>query len=230
MKVLGIIPARGGSKGILRKNITALSGRPLIFYTINEAKKVDALSRILVSTDDQEIADLAQAHGVEVPFLRSKKHSGDKSKTVDAVIECISRLDEEFDAICLLQPTAPLRSKEDIIQAIELFKNSQADSLVSVTRLEEPHPYKLKKIENGLVQPFITGTSSELPRQSLPPVYSINGAIYLTLTDTLLKKQSFFGDVTIPYIMPPERSVNIDSKLDLLLAEIILKENLRRAL
>jgi CMP-N-acetylneuraminic acid synthetase len=223
MKIIAIIPARGGSKGIPRKNLVPIKGKPLLAYSIEAALEAHCFDLVLVSTDDEEIAGVARGLGAQVPFLRSPELAGDKAKTVDAIIECLDRLEQTYDAVCLLQPTAPLRSVDDILQSIDVFLQEECDSLVSVCRLEEPHPYKLKSIDDGYVVPFIPGSGSEIPRQDLPPAYMLTGAIYIIKVDVLKAKKSFFGDKTVPYFMPEERSVNIDSVKDIYLTEYYLR-------
>mgnify|MGYP000114916828 CR=1 FL=1 len=225
MKIIAIIPARGGSKGIPRKNLVTLNKKPLIEYTIKAAIQSQCFESVIVSTDDEEIAMVSRSLGASVPFLRPSKLSNDKAKSVDAIIDCLNRLDTDYDAVCLLQPTAPLRNVHDIRKSLELYLDHKGDcdSLVSICRLEEPHPFKLKAINDGYVIPFLPGKSSELPRQDLPPAYILTGAIYITDIKVLKEKKSFFGNKTIPYYMPEERAVNIDSIKDIYLAEYYLK-------
>ena len=226
--ILGIIPARSGSKGIPNKNIANLNGKPLIYYTIRESLKADCLERIVVSTDSKEIAEIATSLGIDVPCIRPKHLATDTSKTIDVILHMLDFLQSNDnykpDIVILLQPTAPLREAFQIDDAVNCLLNSPADSLVSLCRLHEPHPYKLKSIKDGFVQPFIEGTTSCSPRQLLPEVYKLNGALYIAYRDTLYKKQSFFGEKVLPYIMDDYCSVNIDGPLDLKLAELLLNE------
>lgn len=226
MKILAIIPARGGSKGIPNKNIIDLNGKPLIYYTICEALKITGFNRVLVSTDSVEIKRISESFGLEVPFLRPEYLGGDSVRTIDVVIDVLDTLkgkyNEEFDYICLLQPISPLRTAKDITNCIKLIKKTGGNSVVSLSKVDEPHPHKMKKIKSGLVYPFIKGTTSSIPRQELPEVYNLNGAVYITDEQTIIKKRSLFGKKTYPYIMPDERSVNINNPNDLLLAEALL--------
>jgi len=227
VKILALIPARGGSKGIPGKNVVDLHGKPLIAYTIQQALKVREFGRVLVSTESDEIKQVAEEWGAEIPFLRPSHLAADNSRTVDVVIDVLNTLEEQFgeqyDAVCLLQPTSPLRSADDIQACLDTWKKRGRDSVVSLVKVEEPHPYKMKRIEDGHVQPFIPGTNSSVPRQELPVAYELNGAVYISHRDTLVGEGSFFSEHTIPYVMPAERSVNINDKLDLLLAESLLK-------
>ena len=221
---IAIVPARSGSKGILNKNIRDLNGRPLMDYTIKAALESDCFDRVIVSTDCEEIADVAINCGAEVPFLRSKELASDTARTIDAVLEVLAKLQENYKVCCLLQVTAPLRSVEDIQESLKLFEKSEKDALVSVCKFEEPHPYKLKVIKDGNLLPLLSGTESETPRQLLPQCYNLNGAIYLNKVDFLKRSKTFFSERTEPFVMPSERSVNIDTPLDLVLAEALLNK------
>lgn len=231
MKILAIIPARGGSKGIPGKNIVELNGKPLIAYTILEAQKIIEFGRILVSTDSEKIKIISEKFGVEVPFLRPSHLADDHSRTVDSVIDVLETLEscfnEQYDYVCLLQPTSPLRTAADIKSCLKLAYEADGESVVSLVRVEEPHPYKMKRIENGAVKPFIPGTHSSVPRQELPPAYELNGAVYIAQLEMLIRHKSFFSKNTIPYIMPAERSVNINHHQDLILAKALISKKLR---
>lgn len=220
---IAIIPARSGSKGIPNKNIYKLAGRPLIDYTIKAALESNCFEKVIISTDCRRIAEIAEECGAEVPFLRPESLAGDTAKSIDAVLDTLCRLTVKYQECCLLQPTAPLRSSEDIQKAIQTFESSGKDALVSVSRFEEPHPYKLKIIVGGNLKPFIDGKESEVPRQLLPQCYCLNGAIYLNKVKFLEENRTFFAEQTEAFIMPEERSVNIDTKLDLILAEALIE-------
>ncbi len=228
MKVIAIIPARAGSKGILAKNIVDLNGKPLISYTIEQALKVNIFDKIIVSTESMIIKKISEEWGANVPFLRSPSLSTDHAKTVDVVLEVLdtllSKFGEKYDVVCLLQPTSPLRTLRDILNCVDLFNKKSPDSVVSLTRISEPHPHKMKTIVEGYVRPYQKGKDSSTPRQLLPEVYELNGAIYLTKTSVLKNERSFFGSNCIPYIMPKVRSVNINHPLDLKMASIILED------
>ena len=226
MRILGLIPARGDSKGIVDKNIVNLAGKPLIYYTIQQAVKVNLFERVFVSTDSEKIKTVCESIGLEVPFLRSKHLAQDNTRTIDVVIDLLESLkesyNEEYDYVCLLQPTSPLRSVQDIKNCIEIIRAKKEGSVISISLINEPHPYKMQVIENGLIYPFLKGSDSSTPRQELPAVYELNGAVFLTDVETIMEKRSFFGEKCYPYIMPAERSVDINSDLDLAFATMLI--------
>ncbi len=223
LKYLALIPARGGSKGVKNKNIRLVDGKPLISYTINTAKKCVCFEDIVVSTDSEEIAGIAREYGASVPFTRPAELSDDKTKSIDVVIHTLEILGKDYDAVCFLQPTSPLRKVEDIKGALVKYEKEGKPTLVSVAKLEDPHPHKIKLIKDNSLIPFIPGTKCEVPRQMLPVCYFLNGGIYIVDVNFAKEKQAFFDENTVPYIMPSERSVNIDTELDLLLAELLIK-------
>ncbi|EHP89549.1 acylneuraminate cytidylyltransferase family protein [Methanotorris formicicus] len=226
MKILGLIPARGGSKGLPRKNIKPLLGKPLIGWTIEYAKNSKYIDKVVVSTDDEEIAKVSKECGAEVPFLRPKELARDDSPTIDAIIHAINWFEERgmfFDILVLLQTTSPLRTTEDIDNAIELFlNNKEALSLVSVKENEHP-PFWSLKIENRFLKPLFGEEYFRKRRQELPKSYMPNGAIFISYVNILKEYKTFYTPKTIAYIMPPERSIDIDNEFDFLLAEFILK-------
>lgn len=232
-KILGIIPARGGSKGIPGKNVKLLAGKPLIYYTIKAAQKGKLLDYFLVSTDDKKIADVAQRYGAEVPFLRPAELARDETKTLLVLLHALDWAEKSkncrFDYILTLQPTSPLRTSQDIDKSIILAtENPTTDSVVSVFDLGFP-PQKIKKIiANELIDYYeheIIGTRRQ---EYSTQVYKRNGAIYLTKRDTLLDKNSVFGSKIIPYVMPIERSVDIDTIFDFELAEFLIKKQISK--
>jgi CMP-N-acetylneuraminic acid synthetase len=218
MKVLGVIPARGGSKGIPRKNLVELAGRPLLDWTIDTAQR-SHLDRVIVSTDDDEIAAHAEHCGVEVPFRRPKEISDDNALTIDVVLHALNALGEEFDAVMVLQPTSPLRTASDIDACLKMLSESSADSVISVVNVGGHHPARMKFIESGFLidPPF---AEEYQPRQNLRSVFIRNGAIYLTRV-SVLRSRSFEGKNCLAYEMPSERSVNIDTFTDLKIAEFL---------
>ena len=230
IKVLAVIPARGGSKGVPRKNIRIVGGKPLIAYTIAPVTAVRHLfHRIIVSTDDQEIAQVAEQYGTEVPFLRPEELAGDRIPMVPVLqhaVRCIEQQDGiRLDWIMLLQPTVPFRSPVDIQTALELGRQGGCDSVISVVQVFATHPILMKRIENDYLLPYCIEEKEGTRRQDYqPPAYMRNGAIYLTRRDILMETGSIWGQAIRPYLMPPERSVNIDSELDLMLVELLLRE------
>ena len=226
--ILGLIPARGGSKGLPRKNIKPLLGKPLITWTIEQALASKYLDRVVVSTDDKEIAEISKKYGAEVPFMRPKELAKDNAKGIDVVLHAIDWLKEndnrkQYDLIILLQPTSPLRTTEDIDKAIELLFLKEAKAIVSVCEVDH-HPLWANTLpEDGSMKDFIRREVMNKNRQELPIFYRLNGAIYLAYCDYIKKQKSFFGEKTFAYIMPRERSVDIDDEIDLKLAEILIK-------
>lgn len=217
MKVLGVIPARGGSKGVKNKNIKPLAGKPLIAYTIEAANKSD-LDKVIVSTDSEDIAEVAKQHGGEVPFIRPSDLATDRAKAIPVIqhaLQFFADEGEEFDAVMMLQPTTPFRRVEDINQAIKTLKETGADSVISVVDVKGHHPARMKYLSEGgrLIDPDFCEAYENQPRQELQPMYLRNGAIYLTRKE-ILDQSSFKGMDCRAQIMPDELSVNIDTELD----------------
>lgn len=225
--IIGLITARGGSKAIPRKNVRLVAGKPLIAWTIEAASYSLRLSQLVVSTDDQEIAAIARKWGARVPFLRPAELALDNSPHIPVVVHAIEWLESHeqlrCDYVLLLQPTSPLRSGEDIENAIQLALERDADSVVSVC--EAPfHPYLAKNIVDGRLESFLPQPEGYLARQNLPKAYVINGAIYLVRRDLLMKQHTFYTERTYAYLMPPERSLDIDTPWDMYLADLILRD------
>lgn len=228
MRTLAIIPARGGSKGIPRKNVTLLAGKPLIVWRIESALACPHIERVVVSTDDAEIAEVSRQFNAEVPFMRPLELAQDDTPSIDAILHMARWLDQNEsyrpDYIMLLQPTSPLCTTDDLENAIALAKQHQADAVVSVTEASA-HPYWMKRINKaGHLEDFLSKEQSYTQRQMLPAVYTLNGAIYLTRRDTLLQRSSFYGEATYAYVMPPERSIDIDSPWDLHVVDLIMRD------
>tara|TARA_Y100000588_G_scaffold89019_1_gene95400 strand:- start:25447 stop:26172 length:726 start_codon:yes stop_codon:yes gene_type:complete len=229
-KVLAIIPARGGSKGVPRKNLRNVCGKPLIAYTIEPALELsDYIYRIIVSTDDEEIADVSVKLGAEVPFRRPISLASDEAPTLPLVQHAVSFVENQdgtqIDWVLLLQPTTPLRNKEDIIQALKLTSDINCDSIISVEEIPSHHPRLVKRIAKGRLLPYLGEPTQkwEGRRQDLrPKAYLRNGAIYITKRNVIMNNDSLFGDFIRPYIMPSTRSVNIDNENDISLVEMLL--------
>ncbi len=227
--MIAIIPARGGSKGLPNKNIKILAGKPLIAYTIEAAKKSKYIDRIIVSTESEEIKRIAEQYGAEVPFFRPDYLTGDNSRVIDTYFYTLDRLNSEYgldvNEFIALQPTSPLRSVEDIDLAVDLFRGNSADSVISFCETSHP-PIWAKKIVNKRVSDYFMESSGNKNRQEIEKAYMPNGAIFIFNYRFLKKNQSYYSDKTIPYIMPLERSVDIDSLLDFEYAEyLIIKIN-----
>ena len=230
--VLGLIPARGGSSGIPRKNITLLAGRPLLAYTCEAALASRRLTRVLVSTDDEEIAAVGRACGAEVPFLRPADLARADTPSLPVAQHAVQWLIEheawDPDVVVLLQPTSPLRRARHIDEALDCMAQGDADTVVSVVAV--PHrfsPYALLRMRDGSLEDFWEAPVSfdRFRRQEIPPLYARNGpAIVATRTRVLFESQSFFGPRVLPYVMNDEDSVDIDARFDLGLAEWLLSE------
>lgn len=225
-KILTIIPARGGSKGVKNKNIKLLGDKPLIAYSIEENKKSKYVDRVLISTDDDKIAQVASMYGAEIPFMRPSELATDTAKTIDVIIHCINWLKENEnyypDITVVTQCTSPLTTSWDIDRAIEKFIRLGCDSLTSVC-LTEHHPYWMFTLEGSFMKPFMKEGQNLHRRQDLPNVYRQNGAIYIARTDGLLAEKNLeFGKIS-GYIMDNNKSVDIDTEIDFKLAEFLIE-------
>ena len=223
MSLLAIIPARGGSKGIPRKNIKRLAGKPLIGWTIDAAKRSSCIDSIIVSTEDDEIASVCRELGADVPFMRPAELATDDTPGIAPVLHAILQL-PEYDWVLLLQPTSPLRSAEDIDGIWKFCQERGAFSAVSVCEVGK-HPYWMYKCgSTQRLEPFITGRPVITRRQDLPPAYALNGALFLARTDWLLEQKEFIGPGTLGYTMPPERSLDLDTLQDWRWVEFLIEK------
>lgn len=226
MTILAVVPARGGSRGIPRKNIRPLCGRPLLAWTADAALKAPSLDRVVLSTDDPEIAEIGRACGLEVPFMRPAELAGDHTPGTDPVLHALAWLASHEgyrpDAVMLLQPPSPLRRAEHIEAAAALLASSGADSVLSVCP-PDYHPYWMKVVRDGRLTPFMAEGARYHSRQELPPVVRTNGAIYLARVASFVAARTFELPHTVAYPMPREDSVNIDDEFDWWLAEQALK-------
>ncbi len=227
MRVLGLIPARGGSKGIPRKNIRLLGGKPLLQYTIEAAHSARLLDRAVLSTDDPEIAEVGRRCGIEVPFERPAELAGDATPTLPVVQHALRWLEargETFDAICILQPTSPLRSLGVIDGCIELLERERVDTVMTVLPVpaeHNPHWVFFRNPE-GLLH-LATGERAPIPRrQDLPPAFHREGSVYVTRRDVVLVGEAILGERVMGYPLDPERSVNLDDRKDWERAERLL--------
>lgn len=226
MQYLAIVPARGGSEGIPRKNITPFLGEPLIVRTLREARGCARLQRIVVSTDCEEIAAVSRAHGGEVPFMRPKELAGGLVPMIEVMRHVLLELEkrEEYrpDVVVLLQPTSPLRTARHIGEALDLLEKTEAESVVSLYPAKVP-PWWMRTIDaDGRVQVFVEGKLNAAQRQEFPTIYALNGAIYASRRSVILEKGKVLGDDTRPYFMSQDESIDVDSPLDLELARFLV--------
>lgn len=222
VRTLGLIPARGGSKGIPRKNIRPIAGKPLITWTIEAALNSSMLDAVVVSTDDAEIAELASRAGAQVPFIRPPHLAQDSTPGLAPVLHALTEL-PGFDAVLLLQPTSPLRRTEDIDSCLRLALAHQSPSVVSVSE-PDTHPYWTYRLTAGQTLEHLIDAAPVARRQDLPPVYAVNGALYYAQADWLWRSQRMVGPETLAFVMARDRSVDIDTSLDWQIAEMLLKE------
>jgi len=223
-RVVAIIPARDGSKAIPRKNIKPLNGKPLISYTIAEALKSSLLGRVIVSTEHREIAEIAAGCGAEI-IERPVELAQDDTPTLAVLQHAIRYLEEQedysLDLVVILQPTSPLRVVADIDGAIQKLMTVGCDSVVSVCEVDHP-PWWMYTLEEDKLQPILEGGEKITRRQDAPKVYKPNGAVYVTHRDVIMKQNRVMGDDTRAFMMPPERSLDIDTEIDFMLAEILI--------
>ena len=229
MKILGIIPARAGSKSIKNKNISNLGGKPLIAYTIEAVKKSNLIN-FVVSSDSNKILDISKKYGAKSLILRPKKYAQDKTRSVFLFKYLRKQFEKnfKFDAIMILQPTSPLRTHTDINRAIKLFKNNKCDSVISVASVGGMHPARMKYLNKKkyIIDPEFSEKKEGQNRQELKKIYIKNGAIYLFKKDNL-NKNSIKGKKSLAMIMPQHSSINIDTKYDLELAKYFIKKKLK---
>lgn len=222
--ILAVVPARGGSKGILRKNICDLGGKPLIAWTIESAKMSKYIDRLIVSSDDQEIMKVAETWGCEVPFVRPEELAQDHTPGIEPVLHAIREL-PKYDYIMVLQVTSPLRTVADIDRCVENLFRSGKESCASVAEVKQ-NPYWMYFLgEKNQMEPILQASKNYYQRQKLPKVYILNGAIYIAKKEFVLKNKTFVTRETLGYNMPIERSLDIDNEDDLKYIEMIVREN-----
>ena len=228
--VLGLIPARGGSKGLAGKNTRPLAGKPLIAWTIEAARGAVSLDAVVVTTDSAEIAAVAREHGAEVPFVRPAELAADDTPMLDTVLHALDTLAAEgraYDVVMLLQPTSPLRTSEHIDAAVGLMRERGSAAVVSVTEMEHSPLWANTLPPEGSLGNFLRPELAGTRRQDLPVYYRLNGAIYLVETEALRSTRAFVGAHAIAYVMPAEASVDVDSALDLEFADFLLTRSAR---
>ncbi len=225
-RVLGVIPARGGSKGIRQKNLAKLGGKPLLQYTLEAASASRELDRLVLSTEDEEIAAFGREFGIEVPFRRPKSLSGDRISAWEVIRHAVERLDRNEgyrpDVVMTLQPTSPLRQTRHIDEAIREFRRRRVDSVIGVCRVKE-HPYEVVAFTAGRMRRAVEPLRRVRGRQDYPEFFYINGAIYLTRRDVLLRPGPGYGTKVWGYVMDFVSSFDIDTPEDLVVAESLVR-------
>ena len=226
--MIAIIPARGGSKGLPKKNVKLLGGKPLILWTVEAAMASERIDRVILSTDDQEIADVCKNSGVDIPFMRPSNLAEDDSLAIDNYIYTLERLDNEFgekyNEFVVLHPTSPLRNSLDIDNAVALFIEKEADSVISCVELEHPLEWAFFLNNDGtIVRNSETESGKMSNRQQMDNSYIPNGGVYVFKVSQLKKHNSYYSDKTFANIMPSERSIDIDTEFDFLFAEFLME-------
>ena len=232
MSILGIIPARGGSKGLPGKNVLELSGKPLIAWSIERAISSRYLDKVIVSTDDKKIAETAEKYGAEIPFLRPREIAVDTTPMIDVIVHAVDYFKARnlsYDYIALFEPTSPLRKKDDIDNAIEqLIDNEKdADSLVSLGEVHMEHPSIVKIINSGYVSPYESDTGKITRRQELGKVYFPYGVIYLSKTEKLIEEGTFYQERTLPFYIERWQNYEIDDIYDFKCIEAVMKHEIK---
>lgn len=227
MRSLAIIPARSGSKGLPDKNIINLNDKPLMFYTIDAALKSHCFDEVMVSTDSEYYAEIARKCGASIPFLRSEAMASDIAGSWDVVREVLNNyknIGEQFDYVALLQPTSPLRDYSDIIEIFKLLNNLHVNNAISVTEVDHPVQWCFRMPDGGSMNEMAESPYSYMRRQDLEKYYLENGAIYLVDAKKILDPDyNFYSDNCHGFVMPKNKSIDIDSQIDLLIASVLLK-------
>ena len=226
LKVLGLVTARGGSKGLPGKNVRPLCGKPLIAWSIDAGKAAPSVDAVVVSTDDEGIANAARRAGAEVPFMRPAELAGDTASSIDVVLHAIDWLAAAgriFDVVALLEPTSPLRAPEDIERGLARLIESGAGSVVSVCRAESSHPvFMFRQGLNHRLRPFMERQPTGLRRQEIEAMYFPEGTLYASRVGVLRAKRSFYHDDTVGYEVPKWKSLEIDDLEDFLMVEALV--------
>ncbi|MBM3151259.1 MAG: acylneuraminate cytidylyltransferase family protein [Chloroflexi bacterium] len=226
--ILGVIPARGGSKSVPRKNLALLNGKPMLCYTIEAARQSKMLTHFVVSSEDEEIIKVAKSFGAPAPFVRPAELATDEAPSLPVVQHALREVEKKegitFEYVVLLQATSPLRNAADIDAALKKLLETGADSVVSVVRVAHHHPARMRFIEDDLLVQLPMGERKEMQRrQDLPPVYIRNGAIFATRRHVVMEQNSMLGRISRPYVMPESRSANVDTRFDFLVVEVMIQ-------
>jgi len=228
-RVLAIVPARGGSKGLERKNIRPMAGSPLVTWPIRAALNSSFVDRVICSTDDREIASVANQGGADVPFIRPDELAGDLASSADVVIHALDELAKDgdiFDYVVLLEPTSPLTTNTDIDQALKSLDDSRnhADAIVGISRVEATHPdFDVRRGSDGIITPYAAKDFSSLKRrQDVEELYFLDGSLYISDVQVFISRRSFYHERTMGQIMPRWKSFEIDEYIDFVCVEAIL--------
>jgi CMP-N-acetylneuraminic acid synthetase len=225
-KVLGLIIARGGSKGLPGKNIKELNGLPLLAYSVMAGLQSQYIDDVVISTDDDQIADVAKKYGCEVPFMRPAELASDSAKSIDVIRHVLETMaDRDYDIFVLLQPTTPFRTASHIDESLEMMMSKGADSVVSVTEAEH-HPMWMNTLPDDMcMAEFMRPEAENKNRQDLPKQYRINGGVYAVRCSYMLASNKLYSDKSYAYLMDSQSSVDIDNEIDFKLAEAILNSH-----
>lgn len=230
MEVLFVIPARGGSKGLPKKNIKPIAGKPLIAWSVEAATKAATLigdCDVIISTDSQEIADVAKQYGAQVPFLRPAELANDTAASIDVILHAIDFMEtsgKQYKYIAMIEPTSPQRDEHDLVNALnELKNNKDAESIVGVCKTESCHPLFLTKLNKGFLEPYENKTYKVYRRQEIDEVYFFEGSMYISKIESLKKRKSFYHEKALGFEMPKWKSFEIDDMVDFLIIEKLLQ-------
>ena len=222
--VLGLIMARGGSKGLPRKNLREIGGKPLIAWSVEAGKQSQFIDRLILSSDDEEIIETVRQLECEIPFVRPESLATDASSPVDVIRHALESLPEKYDYLVLLQPTSPLRIASDIDRCVELCYQNKAPACVTIVESEK-NPYWMYELQGDRrLEPVMSEAARIVRRQDLPKTYTLNGAVFVARADWIVDQDDFLGPDTLGSEMPRVRSIDIDSETDLVVADAILKE------
>ncbi|MEW6693643.1 MAG: acylneuraminate cytidylyltransferase family protein [Pseudomonadota bacterium] len=225
-RVVALIPARGGSKGVPGKNLRDLGGKPLVAWTIEAARQAECIDEVVVSSDDDTILKVARQWGAAVPFVRPAALARDDTPGIDVVLHALEHLPHAHWVV-LLQPTSPLRTAQDIEAALARCWEARAPACVSVSEVDTPPGWMFRLSDDGRLRAILPERERPLRRQDAPTLYALNGAVYVARADWLRHARTFLTDETVAYRMPPERSIDIDTPLDLMIAACLIRERQR---
>lgn len=230
MEVLFVIPARGGSKGLPKKNIKPIAGKPLIAWSVEAATKAANLignSDVIISTDSQEIADVAKQYGAQVPFLRPDALANDTVASIDVMLHALDFMEKtgkQYQYLAMIEPTSPQRDEHDLVNALKQLKNTNdAESIVGVCKTEGCHPLFLTKLNKGFLDPYENKTYKVYRRQEIDEVYFFEGSMYISKVESLKKRKSFYHEKALGFDMPKWKSFEIDDMTDFLIIEKLLE-------